>query len=610
MDKDDTVFHLVWTSNIKALDGQKKACCVCDGSSHSGLVKVLDKVYANCVNQTSSRLFYAVLATKNLLIFGSDVCNAFAEAPPPKQGFYIHPDRAFNEWWENYLKQPPIPPGQVIPVLSAMQGHPESPRLWEKHADAILRELRLTPTTHKPCLYSGLVDGKRIVFMQQVDDFAIAAPNERTANILLDMLDDKLTMPIKRQGLLDMMFNGVNVVQTRNYVKIDCNTYINKMCTKYLTMWLNKVPLSENRPTPLPLEGDWIEGFNAASGPTDPKVQAALEASMQLKYRAGVGELIWAMRTCRPDIAYTSVKLSQSNSTPAEIHYHGLKLAIRYLYITRHDGIYFWHTQPQPDLPEAPLPTINSNAQDLLLDGCPEHEASIAVAYGDSDWAMCVKTRRSFSGTCIQLAGGTIAYKTRFQPAVALSSTEAESMAACDVGRMSLFVRSILWDLDIPQEAATIACEDNDGCTAMGNAQKPTARTHHIDIKYFALCDWIERDLIHLERIDTSINIANHLTKSLSRTLFHRHSDFLLGHVPPKYSPVYQQAITTYHDCFDEEIDHFLPVSFTTPTLLKLLGYLSPHTMTYEGIRGCTSCGMSSTIHHCIPDCGGVLVYT
>jgi hypothetical protein len=49
-------------------------------------------------------------------------------------------------------------------------------------------------------------------------------------------------------------------------------------------------------------------------------------------------------------------------------------------------------------------------------------------------------------------------------------------MAACDVGRMCLFIRSILWDLNIPQEATTVAYEDNDGCTAMGNAQKPTPR--------------------------------------------------------------------------------------------------------------------------------------
>jgi hypothetical protein len=72
------------------------------------------------------------------------------------------------------------------------------------------------------------------------------------------------------------------------------------------------------------------------------------------------------------------------------------------------------------------------------------------------------------------LAGGTITYKTKFQPTVAGSSTEAEFMAAYDAKKMILFVRSILWDLGIPQEAATIMYEDNDACMAMGNAQKPT----------------------------------------------------------------------------------------------------------------------------------------
>jgi hypothetical protein len=35
---DDAVFHLLWTYNVKALDGCKKAHCVCDGSSRSGSV--------------------------------------------------------------------------------------------------------------------------------------------------------------------------------------------------------------------------------------------------------------------------------------------------------------------------------------------------------------------------------------------------------------------------------------------------------------------------------------------------------------------------------------------------------------------------------------------
>jgi hypothetical protein len=134
------VFHLVWTYAIKAVDSRKKARWACDGSPRSGQAQILDETYANFVDQTSARLFYAIAAAENLAVFGADVSNAYAKAPPPKQGFYIYPDRAFQEWWVHHKKRPLIQPREVIPILSAMQGHPESPRLWEKHADAILRE--------------------------------------------------------------------------------------------------------------------------------------------------------------------------------------------------------------------------------------------------------------------------------------------------------------------------------------------------------------------------------------------------------------------------------------------------------------------------------------
>ncbi len=132
------LFLLGWTYAIKALDSCKKARWPCDESPRSRQAKILDETYANCVDQTSSRLFYAISAAENLLIFGADVSNAFAEAPPPKQSFYIHLDLSFREWWVHHKKRPPIPPGMVIPILSAMQGHPESLHLWEKHSDAIL----------------------------------------------------------------------------------------------------------------------------------------------------------------------------------------------------------------------------------------------------------------------------------------------------------------------------------------------------------------------------------------------------------------------------------------------------------------------------------------
>ncbi len=172
-----------------------------------------------------------------------------------------------------------------------MKGHPESPRLWEKHADVILRKIGLVPTVHEPCLYSGLIDGKQNVFKHQVDDFAIAAPDKRTGNILLDMIDDELSIPMKWQGYLDM-YNGIDILQTRDYIRITCKTFINKICNKYLNSWMQNFTSTEDQPTLLPTDPTWFKKFNATIGDPDPKVQAKLAKKMQLTYQSGVGELI------------------------------------------------------------------------------------------------------------------------------------------------------------------------------------------------------------------------------------------------------------------------------------------------------------------------------
>ena len=200
------------------------------------------------------------------------------------------------------------------------------------------------------------------------------------------------------------MYNGVNVHQTRDYIKLTCTTFIDKISEKYLAMWMKHMYASSSRPTPFPSDANWWRDFNAAIGDPDPKEQGTLAKSMQLSYRAGVGEMIWAMTTCRPDVAFASVKLSQSNSCPHKIHYHGLKHALKYLYSTREDGIYYWRPSSRLDLKEGSLPPVNSNKYDLLLDDRPEHDATIAHAYADSDWATCAKTRRLFGGSCICLA--------------------------------------------------------------------------------------------------------------------------------------------------------------------------------------------------------------
>jgi hypothetical protein len=325
VESNKAIFNLVWSYGINSVDDRKKAWCSCDGSTGSSQVCVLDKTYANCVDQTSACLFYGIAVAENLIIYGADVSNAFAEAPLPKQGFYIRPDKAFHEWWTTHKKQPPILSGHMIPILSAMQGHLELLRLWEKHVDAILQELGLTPMIHEPCLSSGIIDGKRIIFMRQVDDFAIATPDAHNAGFLLDMLDDKLSIPLKHQGHLDM-YNGVDILQTHHYIHLSCTSFIGKISAKYLSTCMKHMYASSTCPTPFPTDSAWWNEFNKAVGDSDVKAQALLAKDMQLNYCAGVGKLIWAMTTCRPDLAFASVKLSQSNLCPHKIHYHGLKM--------------------------------------------------------------------------------------------------------------------------------------------------------------------------------------------------------------------------------------------------------------------------------------------
>lgn len=74
---------------------------------------------------------------------------------------------------------------------------------------------------------------------------------------------------------------------------------------------------------------------------------------------------------------------------------------------------------------------------------------------------------------------------------------------------------------------------------------KSKAEVVDMDIRYFALCDWVEQDLIISQRIHMAINEADHFTKVLDWTLFYRHVDHIMGHIPPEYSSCYEKITRT-----------------------------------------------------------------
>jgi hypothetical protein len=309
------------------------------------------------------------------------------------------------------------------------------------------------------------------------------------------------------------------------------------------------------------------EALQSEEGDPNKKAQQALAKKTSFSYRSGIGQLVYAMICCCPDLSFATVKLSQHNTCPGKVHYNGVRHALKYLYQTCSEGLYYWQTTPRSELESIPLPTVLSLEQDLLHAKRQQYIALYAHGMSDANWASCLCTQRLFTGSLIKLAGAVVAYKTQLQDTIATSSTESEFIAAYELGKMLLYVRSILWDLNVLQEAASQLYEDNDACTAMANAQKPTSCTRHIDIWYRVLCEWVEHNLIILERVNTTINKVDHFTKLLSCTLFHRCIDYIMGHVLPEYSPAYERSTGR----FDKPTVKLTPDLYTTKDTLPVI---------------------------------------
>ena len=108
--------------------------------------------------------------------------------------------------------------------------------------------------------------------MRQVDDFAISAPSQRIANHILDLIDNKLTILMKRQGLVTL-YNGLDIIQTRDYIKVSCDTYIDRISNIHLDHGWMKSYLISDRPTPLPTTPQFMKALQTDEGDPDPIAQ-------------------------------------------------------------------------------------------------------------------------------------------------------------------------------------------------------------------------------------------------------------------------------------------------------------------------------------------------
>jgi hypothetical protein len=113
---------------------------------------------------------------------------------------------------------------------------------------------------------------------------------------------------------------------------------------------------------------------------------------------------------------------------------------------------------------------------------------------------------------------------------VALSSAEAECMAACEATQEAIHLRLLLGEMGLPQERPTVLYEDNQSCIAMSESPTLQRRSKHIDIKFHFVRERVERGEIKMEYIPTGEQLADIMTKGLLRVKFEELRARVMGH--------------------------------------------------------------------------------
>lgn len=193
----------------------------------------------------------------------------------------------------------------------------------------------------------------------------------------------------------------------------------------------------------------------------------------------------------------------------------------------------------------------------------------------DANWGTCKDTRLSRTGYVFFSRNGCVAWRSRKQVTQALSTCEAEFMAASDAACENAYLRFMQHDLqeviqtggstppadatsmwgemmkedydasnlprvfderELPIQLSalhemaqsTVMHEDNQG--AMATAEAPTLhkRMKHVDIRYHRIRDFIKIKQVRMVYCKTQNQIADIFTKNLSKILFKRFRDCLV----------------------------------------------------------------------------------
>ena len=220
-------------------------------------------------------------------------------------------------------------------------------------------------------------------------------------------------------------------------------------------------------------------------------------------YAQLVGCIQYLVVCTRPDIAHATSQVSRFMQNPGPAHWKACLRILRYLKGTMGHKLCF---------------------------GTPKGEARL-FGFSDADHAGCPDTRRSHSGYVVKVNGTAVAWISRRQRCVALSSCESEYIAICECAKQIVWMRRLLGELGHPKEEATVILSDNQAAKALTENPIHHDRTKHIDMQYHFTRELIDAGVITVEYIPAVEEQADILTKEYIGRNFRALRDSVMGMV-------------------------------------------------------------------------------
>ena len=137
--------------------------------------------------------------------------------------------------------------------------------------------------------------------------------------------------------------------------------------------------------------------------------------------------------------------------------------------------------------------------------------------------------KHSTSGWQFTYAQAVVSWGSKKQTSVALSSAEAEIMAASEAAKEAISLSKFLRELGYGGDSPVDLGMDNQAAIALSYNPEFHSRTKHIDRRHFFVRECVENLQIRVPFVKTVDNLADFFTKPLSSKNFYRMRDIIMN---------------------------------------------------------------------------------